>query len=375
MLCEALRPSRARTPLEPDNLITFSVTLPTAAYPEDEVIPAEWERLLDELRAIPGVAGASASTNLPFSGMSQWDFQLNDRPARQEGEVAWNAGISMVATDYFATLGIPVLEGRALTRDDERDGPLVAVISESMAARYWPGESAVGKRFGYEMAEDSVPWMTIVGLVPDPVTSNLAADPYPYVYTPDSQSGISTYYVPRSLQVAVRAGLGADAMLPAVRRTVANFDSDLPLYQVSTMEDIVSASFAGPRVTTNLLGVFATIALLLAAIGIYGVISYSVAGRTREIGVRIALGAESREITRMILGEGARPVFAGVAIGLAGAWFSTRLVEAMLLEVEKTDPLTFSALPALILIVGIAASLLPAIRATRIPPTEALREE
>jgi putative ABC transport system permease protein len=156
---------------------------------------------------------------------------------------------------------------------------------------------------------------------------------------------------------------------------MADFDTDLPLYQVSTMEDIVAASFAGPRVTTNLLGLFAVVALMLAAVGVYGVISYSVAGRTREIGVRVALGAERSEITRLILGEGVRPVVLGVVVGLAGAWFSTRLVESMLYDVEPTDPLTFSTIPIVLLVVGVVATLIPALRATRIAPTEALREE
>jgi len=360
--------------MEPDGVITFSITLPSSAYPDPELVPNEWERLLDQLRAIPGVRNATATTSLPFSGMAQWDFQLNDRPPREQGEVAWNAGISMVANDYFQTLGIPVLEGRGLTRDDERRGVPVAVASESMAARYWPGESVLGKQFGYEFAEDSVVWMTIVGLVPDPVTSVLSADPYPYVYTPQSQSGISTYFVPRSMQVAVRAESNATALVPAIRGTIADFDADLPLYRVSTMDDIVAASFAGPRVTTNLLGLFAAIALLLAAIGVYGVISYSVAGRTKEIGVRVALGAERREITRMILGEGVRPVLIGVTVGLVGAWASTRLVESMLFGIEATDPLTFSTLPVLLLFVGVVASLVPAWRATRVPATDALRD-
>ena len=178
--------------------------------------------------------------------------------------------------------------------------------------------------------ENGTPWMTVVGVVPDPVTSSLDADPYPHVYLPQAQAGISTYFVPRGLQVAVRSGVEVGGIVSSVRAAVREFDRDLPLHQVATMEDVVAESFSGPRITANLLGVFALIALVLAAVGIYGVISYSVAGRTREIGVRVALGAERSEITRMILGEGARPVLAGITIGLAGAWYSTRFVESML---------------------------------------------
>lgn len=360
--------------LDPAGLVTFSVTLPLVTYPENAEVPAHFERLLDQLRSLPGVGAVTATTDLPLQGRGQWDFELDDRPPRADGDRAWNAGISHVATDYFETLGIPILRGRGLTRTDDRDAPLVAVVSESMASTYWPGEDVIGKRFGYLMA-DTVPWMTIVGLVPDPVTGTLASEPYPHVYVPEGQGGLSTYFVPRTLAIVVRSRTTTESVLASARQAVADFDSDLPLYRVRTMDDIVSASLAGPRVTTNLLGGFALIALLLATVGVYGVISYSVAGRTREIGVRIALGAERREITQLILAEGARPVVIGVVLGLAGAWFSTRLVESMLFGVAPTDPLTFATLPLMLLVVGVTASLVPALRATRIAPTEALRED
>jgi predicted permease len=189
--------------IDPDNLMTFSISLPTAAYPDTELIPSEFERLLEGLRAVPGVVEATGGTSLPFQGRGQWDFELDDRPPRQDGSLAWNAGISQVATDYFETFGIPILEGRGLTRQDGRQDELVAVVSETMASRFWPSESVIGKRFGYQM-EDGVPWITIVGLVPDPVTSQVTEELYPHVYVPQSQAGISTYFVPRSLGIAVR---------------------------------------------------------------------------------------------------------------------------------------------------------------------------
>ena len=375
--------------LDTDDLLTFSLTLPPAAYPDADLVPAAYETLLERVRAVPGVVGATAASALPFGGLSQWDFQLDDRPPRQEGDLAWNAGITHVATDYFETLGIPIVEGRGLTTRDGRGEALVAVVSRSMAARFWPDQNVIGKRFGYQMADDEtgesyVPWITIVGVVPDPVTSSVAREPYPHVYVPEAQGGISTYGVPRSLSVAVRAGTSVASVTPAVRRAVAEFDRDLPLYQVTTMEAVVSRSLSGPRITANLLGAFATVTLVLAVVGIYGVISYSVAGRTREIGVRVALGAERHAITRMILGEGARPVALGIAVGLACAFAATRLIEAVpsrpdgssiLYGVQPADPLTFSLLPLGLLALGIVASWIPALRATRIAPTEALREE
>ncbi|MEM7414872.1 MAG: ABC transporter permease [Gemmatimonadota bacterium] len=360
--------------MDPTDVVTFSITLPSSAYPNAELVGRDFDRLLDDFRALPGVSRAAGSTNLPFSGTGQWDFQLNDRPERQDGDVAWNAGISHVSSGYFEALGISVLRGRSLAPTDTRDAPLVAVVSETMASRYWPKEDVLGKQFGYQM-DDGVPWITIVGVVPDPVTSSLGRPGYPHVYVPQSQGGISTYFVPRTLDIAVRAEGGAEAVLPALRATVQEFDSDLPVYRVNTMVDIVSASLAGPRVTTNLLGLFALVALILAAVGVYGVIAFSVAGRTREIGVRVALGAERGQITRLILSEGVRPVALGIGFGLVGAWFATRLVESQLYGVEATDPATFVSLPLVLLGVGVVASLIPAMRATRIAPTEALREE
>ncbi|MDX1646781.1 MAG: ABC transporter permease [Longimicrobiales bacterium] len=361
--------------MDPSGLITFTVSLPEADYPDPANVSEEYRTLLDRLRAVPGVESATASTRLPFGGMSQWDFVLDDRPPRQEGELAWNAGISHVTDDYFRTLGIPILAGRSLGPEDRRDAASVAVVSETMASRYWPGESVIGKRFGYDGIGDTIPWITVVGLVPDPVTSGLDSDPYPHVYVPQAQGGVSTYVTPRTMRMAVRTSVEPESAVPALRSAVSDFDPDIPLYAVSTMEDIVSSSFAGPRITTTLLGIFAVVALILAGVGVYGVISYAVAGRTREIGVRVALGAERREITRLVLGEGARPVLVGVGLGLVLAWLSTRLVEAMLYGVEPTDPVTFVTLPLLLLLVGIAASLAPALRATRIAPTEALRVE
>ena len=321
--------------MDPENLVTFSVTLPSSAYSEPEALPLEWENLLERVRAVPGVTEATAATALPFGGTSQWDFQLDDRPPRQQGDLAWSAAIATVSTEYFETLGVELLEGRLLTPQDGTDDPLVAVVSESMQEWFWPGESAIGKRFGYEMAEDSVPWMTIVGVVPDPVRQAVSDEPYPHVYTPHAQSAISTYGVPRTMTVAVRTGTEPESLVPALRAAVSEFDPDLPLY---------------------------------------GVISYSVAGRTREIGVRVALGAERATITRMVLREGAVPLMGGIVIGLLAAGAFTRVADGLLYGVEPTDPLTFVTLPLALLAVGMLASLVPARRATLIAPTEALRE-
>jgi len=358
------------------NLLTFAITLPTADYPDDARTWEEFDGLLARIGAVAGVSGVTAATTLPFAdGFSRWDFQLDDRPPRQDGDRAWNAGLSFVGPGLFETLGIPLLAGRGIERDDDADAPLVGVISETMASTYWPGEDPLGKRWGYEQGEESVRWIRVVGVARDPVLTRLDEEPYPFVWIPAAQSGEAVHYHPRTMRIAVRTGSAPEGLVPGVRQAVRDFDPDLPLYAVRTMEDAVSGTLARPRLTTNLLGVFALLALLLAAVGIYGVVSYSVAGRTREIGIRVALGARSGAVVRMILAEGARPVVLGAVIGLGGAWFATRLVKALLYQVAPRDPLTFLLLPVALLGIGMGASWLPARRATRIPPARALREE
>jgi len=362
--------------LDASNLLLFSVTLPTSDYPEGSAVPPAFERLLDRLTAVPGVAAAAAGSTLPFAqGWSQWDFQLDDRPPRQDGDRAWNAGIAAVSPGFFETLGIPILSGRGIERGDGLDAPSVGVVSQTMAATYWPGQDPIGKRWGYAQNEDSTTWITVVGVARDPVRSSLAEEPYPFVWVPAAQSGASTYGWFRTMRVAVRTGNAPNSVVAGVREAVHDFDPNLPLYRLRTMEDEVGDTLARPRLTTHLLGLFAALALLLASVGIYGVISYSVAGRTREIGIRVALGARRGEVVRMILAEGARPLALGIGLGLVGAWFATRLVGAMLYEVAPRDPQTFVLIPLALLAVGTLASWIPALRATRIAPTGALREE
>lgn len=375
-----LRSFRAMAEADPGfrahGVVAFDLVLPRSRYPGDDGVPTAYERLLDQVRAVPGVSDVTAGSSLPFTDrMGRWDFQLPDRPPPEEGEQAWNASLAVVMPDYFETLGIPLLQGRGLTGADNADAPLVGVVSESMARTYWPGESALGKQWGYPRGDEPPSWITVVGVVPDQIRAHVGEETIPQVYLPELQAERAIGGVGRSLGVAVRTSVDPLSVVPSVREVVGEFDHDLPLAHVRTMRRVAAGSMARPRLVTTLLGVFALLALVLAVVGVYGVVSYSVAGRTREIGVRVALGARRGDVIRLVMGEGAAPVGLGVLVGLGGAWLATRLVQAMLYGIAPTDRLTFIALPATLLAVGVAASVLPALRAARIAPTEALRDE
>ncbi len=377
LLLRSFRAMAATDPgFRPERVLAFDLVLPRARYPGDRDVPDAYQRLLEGVRAVPGVVAVTAGSSLPFSDrLGRWDFQLADRPPRKEGEQAWNASLSVVMPDYFETLGVPVVQGRGLTRADNADAPLVGVVSESMARTYWPGQSALGKKWGYPSDDGSIPWITVVGVVPDQIRAHVGEERIPQVYLPELQAEREIGQVGRSLGVAVRTSVDPLSTVRAVRAAVGEFDHDLPLAHVRAMSRVAAESMARPRLVTTLLGVSAVLSLVLSVVGVYGVVSYSVAGRTREIGVRVALGARRGDVIRLVTGEGAAPVAFGVLAGLVGAWLASRLVRAMLYGIAPTDGLTFVTLPAVLLTVGVIASVLPALRAAKIAPTEALREE
>jgi len=365
--------------METGNLLTFSLTLPEHGYPDAAQVPDEYGRMLERIQGLPGVARATAGTVLPFAdGVAQWDFQLDDRPPRQEGEQAWNAAVVMAMPGYLETLGIPLRRGRPIQASDGPGDPWVGVVNETFARTYWPDRSldeVLGRRWGYQQSQDSTTWVTVVGVAADARRTELDEEPYPQVWIPARQAGESSYFWPRTMRVAVRTGAEPASLTEPVRRLLAEVNPDLPMYEVATMESVVAEKLARPRLTTSLLALFGLLALLLAAVGVYGVVSYSVAGRTREMGLRRALGAGVPSVRRLVVREGLRPVLVGVALGMLGAWGPARWVETLLFGIEPTDSLTFALIPALFVGVGLAASWIPALRATRVSPTVALRQE
>jgi putative ABC transport system permease protein len=275
-----------------------------------------------------------------------------------------------VSPGHFRTFEIPLLQGRTITAQDNATAPAVAVISREMARRFFAGEDPIGKRITFDdPADTAAVWMSIVGVVGDVKQEGLSADAYPQLYTPVAQNP------QRGVYLSLRSAGDPIAAAPALRRSVKEVDADVPLADVMTMEQRVAGSVTQSRVNTALLAVFAAVALVLAGVGIYGVTSYSVEQRTREIGIRMALGAKPGDVLRLVVRQGMTPVLVGLAVGLVGAFAATRLLRSMLYDVSATDPVTFAAVAFFLVTVALLSAYLPARRATRVPPTEALRYE
>ena len=354
----------------PEHVLTASVDLPPMeSYSQNEKVASFYKQLMEKLYQTPGIAAAGCSTDLPLLGGWTHAFTVEGYQPPPGPELSLD-NHSVIYGDYLQTMRIPLLRGRNFT---ERDGPKsthVLIVSESLAKKYWPGQDPLGKRLKWGPPESTDPWLTVVGVVGDVKQGPLETATDTHTYEPYAQLG-----APLSLRVAVR-GQGDSAGLAAeVRGVVRGLDPQLALGSVRTMDEVISRSTASRRFSLALLGSFAALALVLAAIGIYAVLAYSVARRTHEIGVRMALGARSGDVVRLVLGQGLRVTAIGICFGVAGALGLTRFLGSMLYEVQPTDPPTFVAVLLLLLSVSIAASYLPARRAMRVDPMVALRYE
>jgi putative ABC transport system permease protein len=362
-----------RTGFVSDEVLTFWVRPPGSRYPPASG-PATVDRLLASIQSVPGVQLAAVNRCTPFSGCSRSILFL---PGQTDRANAPGVGRHYISADYFRTLTIPVLAGRVLTPADRAGSPPVAVVNESGARRLWPGESPIGKRvwFGTTTGPFSDPAhaVEIVGVVGD--------IKYEGVDQPDrpDRADFYTSYLqfayPDTMVIVKTRGAAAASMLPAMRAAVAAVDPALPIYDAMTLEERIGAAVARPRFNAALLTAFAGAALLLAAIGVYGVLSYSVSSRMHEIGVRLALGADAARVMRLVLGEGLRLAVAGAAIGLAAATAIVRLLQGLLNGVAEPDLRVFAAAGAMMLIVAGAAALVPARRAGAVDPVVVLRME
>jgi predicted permease len=346
-------------------VLTMRVSLPETKYPERARRLAFYEALFARLSALPGVTVVGSARGIPFSG---WDVQagmmVEGKPAPRQGE-GLDVHYQWVTSGYFPALRVPLLRGRALAATDRDTAALVGVINETFAKRAFPGEDPVGKRVRTGTGD---PWVTVVGVVGDIRHYRLPQPMGPAIYFPYASGPTHTQ------TLTIRTTLADPlALAPAVRAAVRDLDPDVPVYQVLTLEQQVSRSLWRQRMQGQVLGIFAALALLLAVVGIYGVISYAVAQRTRELGVRIAMGASRRQVLALVLGQGARLALAGVALGLLGALALSRVIASLLYEVDALDPVTFGAVPLLLAAVALLATWVPARRATRVDPLIAIR--
>lgn len=351
------------------NLLTMQVTLQHARYPKDEQISAFYQRLLDRMEVLPGVQSAAITMALPPNRLEVTDNFTVEGARLDPSQPMPLADLIFISPGYFKTLGIPVVKGRTFTDADRADAPKVAIINETMAKRFWPGDP-VGKRLktgGQERPKN--PWMEIVGVVGDVKYVGLDAVPEPALYQPHQQAAWEAMYL------VVRTGTEPASLAPALQNGVWSLDHDLAVTSIRTMDQLLFDSVEEPRFRLTLMLVFAALALALASVGIYGLMAYAVTQRTREIGVRLALGAKPGDVLGLILRQGLRLTVAGIGLGMAGGLALARLLSSLLFDVSATDPLTFACVASLLGGITLLACYIPARRATRIDPMVALRYE
>jgi putative ABC transport system permease protein len=346
------------------------VTLPARKY-NDTTADAYFQQLLARASRLPGAQSAAAVSYLPITGSDNgWSIMIDGRVLKTIAESP-SARPENVTPDYFRAMSIRLIRGRLFNDQDRMGAPLVAVISEGMAKKLWPGVDPIGHTL--KMFNDKAPWVTIVGVVADVRARGFQKQIPETMYFPYSQSGQSTYGMPFSMTLVVRATRNPAALTAPLRSIVRELDATVPISAVATMEQVVGDSIAGRRFATTLLAGFAALALALAGLGIYGVISYGVSQRTYEIGVRMAMGASPTSIMQLVMGEGGRMTGLGLVLGLMGGVAVDRLLRTMLVGVTATDLPTFLGVSAMLALVAAGACLLPARRATAVSPTEALR--
>jgi predicted permease len=356
---------------EPENVLTLPLSpLVTMVAPDGEAI-AFYQDLEERISALPGVAAVGSALRIPLSdGHDNYSIQIEGREVATIGE-APAPGMEWATPGYFEAMRIPLVRGRYFTADDDATAPLVAVIGEQTARDLWPGEDAIGKRL--RMFNPTAPWMEVVGVVTDVKHYGVRAERSAKLYIPHLQGRLGGYYSPSNLTLFVRAETDPTALAAPIRELVRSLEPGMPMGTARTMDEVVSRALAADRFTFVLLGGFAGTALLLAAIGVYGVVAQTVARRTREIGLRMAVGANRTRILRQVLREGLILAVLGSVVGLAGGWWAAGLMRTLLYEVSPSDPMTYTLVAPLLIAVTLLASLIPALRAARVDPVEALR--
>jgi putative ABC transport system permease protein len=352
---------------KPDRILAVDVSLPAAKYKEAAQQLAFWEQLQGRVSQLPGVERVAAVTALPFTGGSVFAFSIEGRPAAPPGQEP-DAEYRVVTPSYFETMGMTLVRGSAFTEQHTANSPAVTIISETLARKHFQGEDPIGKRINTGNPE-TAPWRTVIGVIRDIRQKALDEEPYPQMYVPYMQAPA------RTMALVVRASSDPQSLVPAIRNELSAMDKDQPLYNVRTMAQLMSESIARQRFSMLLIAVFAAVGLVLASVGIYGVMSYTVTQRTHEIGVRMALGASHRDVLRMVVRQGMILALVGTGLGLIASFLLTRLISSLLFSVSATDPLTYVLISLLLVSIALLACLIPARRATRVDPMVALRYE
>ncbi len=369
MLRSFLRLQSTNPGFDPANLVTLEIELPESKYEAGQQQRIFQQQLLERLRAVPGVASVASVDNLPFSGNAfNSSFTVEGRPVPPVSERP-RAYYRVISPDYFSTMGIRIARGNPFTDRDTADVQGVAIINDVAAQRFWPGEEPLGKKIKRGRPESRNPWVTIVGIVGSGAQNSLREIAQPEIYTPYAQE------TSRKFTLVARTSTDSRSLAPAIRQEVWATDRDLPVSNMKLMNELISNSVAQPRFYVILLGVFAGLALVLAAVGVYGVMSYSVMLRTRDIGIRMALGARPIDIFKNVLTRALMRAIIGLAIGLFLAIVSTRVISSMLYGISATDPITLAGTVLVLLVVAVVASYLPARRATKVDPMVTLRYE
>lgn len=353
---------------DPANMLMMRVSLPTSKYAQDVQSIQFFQQLLERVRAVPGVRAATITNSFPLTGVTPGtDFDVEGKPAAPAGTPNITE-VQIVEPDYFRTMGIPLLRGRTFSPQEEAVSRRVVVISDTLAREYFPNEDPIGRKIVIDMKAKNEP-DEVIGIVGDVKRAGLDTKPVAMSYWPHSELAFN------SMMLGVRSDGDPMRLLGSVRGIVAQMDADLPLYEVETLEHWMGDSLVRQRFSALLLGVFAGIAFLLAVVGVYGVIAYSVSQRTREFGVRIALGAATRDVAWLVLSHGVRIAAIGIALGLAGGLGLTQFLRGLLFQVSPYDPMTFVFVAAALASVTLLACWVPARRATKVDPMVALRQE
>jgi putative ABC transport system permease protein len=353
----------------PSGVLTLELTMTGRKYNDASAILEAYRQLWERLEALPGVTASGGVTSLPLSQMFAWGPITVEGRIPPAGEEFINADMRMVGDDYFRALEIPLIKGRLFDERDTADSPRVAIIDDRMARDLWPGEDPVGKRLRTGGSSSTTPWITVVGVVGTVKQYTLEGDSRIAMYLADTQ------YPRRAMNIVLKSQTPPATLTAAVRGVFKGFDPDIPIYNVRTMEQRVAESLAGRRFAVQLLTLFAIVALGLATIGTYGVMAYLVSQGTRELGIRLALGATPRGIVWLIGRQTALIASVGVALGVIAALVLTRFMQSLLFDVHHLDPLTFAVIAAFLAAVAMLAGHVPAMRAARIDPVISLRTE